>query len=126
MAHILLIDDDADLVSANCIYLESRGYKVTTAFSGDEGWKALEREVPDLLVLDCMMEEFNTGFQLAQDINFRYPTLPLILLTAVCAEMNKDWKFSPEDQSWLPVHRLLEKPVSPAELEKEIVELLKA
>lgn len=124
MAHILLVDDDTDLVTANRLYLESRGHRVRTAHSGDEGWKALGEELPDLLVLDCMMEEFTTGFELAHDISIRYPSLPLIMLTSVHDYMSSAWNYGPEDKRWLPLHKFLEKPVPPEKLEEEIGGLL--
>jgi CheY-like chemotaxis protein len=105
MAHVLLIDDDPDVIQA---------HRVSEARSGQEGWEALLRATPDAIVLDVMMEEFTAGFTLAQDIRVKYPRLPIIMLTGVTAHMSQAWKFSQEgDGHWLPVHAFLEKPVNP-------------
>jgi len=125
MPHILLIDDDQDLVAGNRVALEARGFKVSVAYSGDEGWKALAEATPDLVVLDCMMEEFTSGFDLAHDMALKYPALPILMLTAVREHMNKAWSYGPDDKSWLPIHKWMEKPVPPAKLVEAIDELLK-
>ena len=121
MAHVLLVDDDADINTANRIGLEALGYRVTTASSGQEAWDQLQVAVPDVVVLDCMMEEFTSGFDLAHDIAVVHPRLPMIMLTAVGEQMSSDWKFSPDqDGDWLPVARFLSKPVTGQDLDREI------
>ena len=124
MSHVLLIDDDQDLVAGNRIALEKRGFKVSVAYSGDEGWKALEKGAPDLVVLDCMMEQFTSGFDLAHDMSIKHPKLPILMLTSVREHMNKAWQYGPDDKSWLPIHKWMEKPVPPAKLIEAIDELL--
>ena len=79
---------------------------------------------PDVLVLDCMMEQFSTGFSLAKDVAIKFPDLPMIMLTGVREHMASTWEFGPGEQGWLPVHRFLEKPVDPAALEQEILKLI--
>jgi DNA-binding response OmpR family regulator len=124
MPHVLLIDDDEDLVASNKAFLEARGFKVSVAYSGNEGWSVLQAIHPDIVVLDCMMEDFTSGFELAQDISAKYPTLPTIMLTSVHAHLSSEWHFGPRDQGWLPVNRFMEKPVPPARLVAEIEQLL--
>ena len=127
MAHILLIDDDAGLVDANKLVLEAKGYEVSVAFTGDEAWKQLEKRQPDLLVMDVMMEEFTSGFTLAEDVRIKYPELPILMLTGVQEHMSSDWKFDKDkDANWLPVYKFLAKPVTPTKLAEEIEATLKA
>lgn len=124
MAHVLLVDDDEDLVAGNKVALEARGFKVSRAYSGNEGWLAIEKSMPDIVVLDCMMEEFTSGFELAHDIAIKYPNLPILMLTGVREHMSSDWKFGPSDEHWLPIHRFMEKPLPPAKLIAALDELL--
>jgi len=78
-----------------------------------------------VLVLDVMMEEFDSGFRLAHDVAIRYPRLPILLLTAVHDYMSDQWNFSGEkDKDWLPVVRFLEKPVTPDQMLAAIDEVL--
>lgn len=125
MTHVMLVDDDADLVQSNRLFLESRGCQISTAYSGKDGWELLQKTTPDILVIDCMMEEFTTGFELAWDISIKFPTMPMIMLTGVHEHMSNAWNFGPEDKKWLPIHRFLEKPINPEELWGEIQSLLK-
>ncbi|MBP7867373.1 MAG: response regulator [Acidobacteria bacterium] len=126
MAHIMIVDDDPDIIQAYRMILETRGYTVTEAYSSQEAWNLLQKSTPDLMVLDCMMEEFTSGFDLAKDIRTQWPRLPILMLTSVTEHMSDTWKFSPEqDGHWLPVQRFLEKPVAPDVMVQEIEKALK-
>ncbi len=127
MAHVLLIDDDADFTAANRAVLEAHGFQVSTANSAQQGWDLLLQSPPDVVVLDVMMEEFDDGFWLAKDIANRCPRVPILMLTAVRNHMSDKWKFSREaDSNWLPATEFLEKPLTPAELVTAIQKALAA
>ena len=117
MAHVLMIDDDADFIEANRTVLEAHGFEVSSAYSAQEGWDILQGATPDVIILDVMMEEFDSGFKLANDLNIRFPKMPVLLLTAVHDFMSDKWQFSREkDADWLPVIKFLEKPLAPDQL----------
>jgi len=117
VARVLLVDDDTDLVEIYRAVLEHNGHRVTAAHSVQQTWSALEQEVPDVLVLGVMMEEFDPGFCLAHDVTIRHPSLPIVLLVTVHDYMTDAWRFDRgKDKGWLPVHRFLEKPTSPEQL----------
>ena len=125
MSRVLLVDDDHDLVDANRTALEAAGHDVNVAYSADEGWKALQQRQPDLLVLDVMMESFTAGFDLARKVARELPTLPMIMLTGVDEYLTDDVRAQQDhDHAWMPVHRFMEKPVSPMVLNFEIESLL--
>lgn len=127
MAHILLIDDDAGLVDANKLVLKAKGHEVSVAYTGDEAWKLLEKRQPDLLVMDVMMEEFTSGFTLAEDMHIKYPDMPVLMLTGVQEHMSSEWKFDKnKDANWLPVCKFLAKPITPTKLAEEIEAALQA
>src|SRR5258705_10971256 len=55
MAQILVVDDDRDIADTLADVIGMQGHDVRVAYSGLEGLKALERRLPDLVVLDVEM-----------------------------------------------------------------------
>jgi CheY-like chemotaxis protein len=123
MAHILLIDDDLDLVDMNRTVLVQRGHDVAVAYSAAEARKIAEERQPDLAVVDVMMEETTIGFELARALHDLYPGMPMIMLTGISREMQLGYSFAP-DETWLPVSTFMEKPVNPSTLADEVDRLL--
>ncbi|MCE9664251.1 two-component system response regulator GlrR [Halomonas sp. M5N1S17] len=80
-AHILLVDDDISLLRLLGMRLESRGFRVTTAESGQEALRCLDAERPELVLSDLRMDEMD-GMALFQAIQRQVPGLPVIILTA--------------------------------------------
>ena len=58
---ILLVDDDAEIVESLRLALEANGYTVLVARDGNQGLALIERENPDLIILDMMMPK-RSGF----------------------------------------------------------------
>ena len=58
---ILLVDDDAEIIESLRLALESKGYEVLIARDGNQGLALIERESPDLVILDMMMPK-RSGF----------------------------------------------------------------
>ena len=80
--HILVVDDEEDLCEILKFNLETEGYQVDTAFSGEEAL-TLDLASYDLLLLDVIMGEIS-GFKLASQLKKEEHTahLPIIFLTA--------------------------------------------
>ena len=78
---ILLVDDDADILSAMRAVLERRGYRVLTAGDGNAGLAAAEREAPDLVVVDMMMPK-KSGFLVLEKLKGRGGGPPVVMITA--------------------------------------------
>ena len=111
---ILIIDDDIDLVEAMRLTLENAGFDVIDAQDGQKGLEKIEKEKPDLVLLDVMMETQDEGFHIAYQIRSNEETadLPIIMLTAVGAETG--FSFDKEkDEDFLPVDEFIEKPINP-------------
>lgn len=53
--HVLVVDDETDLLQLCRIALEGSGHEVTTAATGVEGLEAAQSNRPDVIVLDFMM-----------------------------------------------------------------------
>jgi DNA-binding response OmpR family regulator len=58
---ILLVDDDAEIVESLRLALEAQSYEVLIARDGNQGLALIERENPDLIILDMMMPK-RSGF----------------------------------------------------------------
>ncbi|HOC67276.1 MAG TPA: response regulator [Candidatus Hydrogenedentes bacterium] len=72
---ILVIDDDPDIHFFCKSLLEAEGYRVRSAISGATGLAAAEAEMPDLIILDIMMEKINTGYKVAEALGGKVPIL---------------------------------------------------
>ncbi len=123
---VLVVDDDPDIVELLAALLNAEGYEVVTAYSQKEAEEVLLTVRPDLVILDLMMEQADSGFVLAHYLKKLYPDTPVILLTSVTAvtRMSFDSQ-SPEARSWLKMDRVLDKPVRPEQLKEEVRRLLK-
>ena len=59
MYHILVCDDERDIVSAIRIYLTGEGYDVLEAFSGAQALDIVHKKQVDLVLMDIMMPEMD-------------------------------------------------------------------
>lgn len=80
-ANLLLVDDDPSLLKLLGMRLSSEGFKVTTAESGPEALKLLQKEKIELVISDLRMDEMD-GMALFDEIQKQHPNLPVIILTA--------------------------------------------
>ena len=126
MANILIIDDDPDIVESMRVVLESKGHAVLSAVDGQEGMNQINREVPDLVVLDVMMPK-KDGFEVAREIKSNSATehIPILMLTAINEKTGLDFKKEVGDKDWLPVDDYCEKPLDHQILIAKVETLLK-
>lgn len=87
MYHILVCDDERDIVSALRIYLTAEGYRVFEAQNGAEALRVLQKEEIHLILLDVMMPQMDGMTALAQIRTFS--NVPVILLTAKSEDTDK-------------------------------------
>lgn len=87
MYHILICDDDKDIVSALEIYLSSEGYQVYTAYDGAEALEVVEREDIHLILMDVMMPRLD-GIRATAKLR-ETTNIPIILLTAKSEDSDK-------------------------------------
>lgn len=78
---LLLVDDDASLLTLLSIRLRSLGLEVETVGSGAEALAKLPTFNPHLVLTDLRMAEMD-GLALYEQIHQHYPTLPVIIMTA--------------------------------------------
>jgi len=79
-AEILIVDDDADVRNFLAGTLESLGYRVKAAESGDEGLRLLAQHEPDMMLVDYAMPGLN-GADVARAARDRCPRLPIVFVT---------------------------------------------
>ena len=80
MVVILAVDDDMHMLELISIFLTNTGYRVVKARNGKEGLALIEKEMPDLAIVDVMMPEMD-GLTLTKIIREQYD-FPILLLTA--------------------------------------------
>ena len=93
--HILLVDDYRELVAATKIFLESHGYRVSTAYDGIEALQLVQQELPDLIILDVMMPRLDGWATLeALQGDERTVSIPVLMLTAMKAQEDVQHSFN--------------------------------
>ncbi len=85
---ILVVEDDPSIALGLRINLEKEGYVVVTADDGERGLALARDESPDLIVLDVMLPKLN-GFEVLDTLRREGRTMPIIVLSARSAEMDK-------------------------------------
>jgi CheY-like chemotaxis protein len=80
---LILIVDDApvELHLAGMLLEKDLGSRVAFAGHGREALAAIKTEMPALIVTDLLMPEMD-GLQLVEEVRARFPTLPIVLMTA--------------------------------------------
>ena len=79
---ILLVDDDREIVESMRIALEASGYEILIARDGNQGLVMVERDNPDLVILDMMMPK-RSGFLVLEKVRRTRPVpLRVIMITA--------------------------------------------
>ena len=78
---ILLVDDEADLLSLWKLRLETNGYEVTTALSGEEALAKLTMINPNVVITDLRMQGID-GMALFEAIREQNKAIPVIIVTA--------------------------------------------
>lgn len=87
MYHILVCDDEKDIVTALGIYLKSDGYQVYEAYNGKEALDIIRSEEIHLVLMDIMMPEMD-GIEAMVKIR-EISNVPVILLTAKSEDTDK-------------------------------------
>ncbi|MGO4390390.1 response regulator [Variovorax sp. M-6] len=119
-AHILVVDDVAKNVRLLADVLTARGYRTSTAASGEEALASIAADPPDLVLLDVMMPGMN-GYDVCRAIRAdpACAVLPIVLVTALDPEQErvKGLEAGADD--------FLGKPINQAELMARVRSLLR-
>lgn len=87
MYKILIADDEAEIRDILHLYLEQAGFAVSEAADGLEALSLLEKEKPDLLLLDIMMPKLD-GYHVLRTLR-ETNNIPVIILSAKSDDSNK-------------------------------------
>lgn len=85
---VLVVEDDPSIAIGLRINLESEGYEVHVADDGERGLELARTLDPALIVLDVMLPKRN-GLEVLHDLRTEGRTMPVIILSAKSAEMDK-------------------------------------
>ncbi len=115
---ILIVDDEMHLARILQFTLEHAGYDVETAFDGKEALDAMEKEVPDLIILDLMLPVVD-GYKVCNIMKSsdRLKDTPVIILSA--RDFGRE-----ELEEPLNADLLMEKPFNTEHLLNEIARLV--
>ena len=90
MDKLLVVDDEADIISLLKLVLVAEGYHVIPAISGDEALTLAEIEIPDLILLDLMMPG-KSGLETCRQLKNqpRTKNIPVVVFSALGREVDK-------------------------------------
>ena len=117
MKEILIVDDDKDLSFIISEMLESYGYSVTTAASGDEAFSLLSQRTYHLILLDINLPD-TTGLELCSELR-KVSQVPVIFASARTSETDRITGFDIGGDDYLP------KPYSMKELLSRVNALIR-
>jgi two-component system, OmpR family, response regulator len=84
---VLLVEDDSEIARVVCDHLRRKGYEVTWASTGKEGWDDFQQTSYQLVMVDLMLPEMD-GFLLVKHIRLQ-SDVPILILSAKIDEDDK-------------------------------------
>lgn len=108
---ILCVDDDQDILVALRVVLESKGYQVATAATAVEGVDVFKQCHPDVVIVDLMMEEVDSGLTFAKELKALGNTAPVFFLSST-----GDYLYGTTDVGDVGASGVFQKPINPAAL----------
>jgi CheY-like chemotaxis protein len=112
MAKILIVDDDPDFVETTRLVLESAGHKVITAADGDAGIRRVEKDSPDMVILDIIMASVLDGLSVSARMadNPAWRDIPILMVTSIA---NSDYAALFPTDEYIHIDAFVSKPISP-------------
>lgn len=117
---ILVVDDEQDLVKLIRYHLEKDGYKVITAYNGDDALFLTRKERPELIILDLMLpgiDGLEVCRKLKADQELAHPAIIMLTAKGEEADITKGLKLGADDY--------MTKPFSPKELVARVQAVLR-
>lgn len=117
MLKIVVVDDDPHILNLVSIQLSQAGYAITKAHNGEEALDLIEKNMPDLAIVDVMMPGMD-GYTLTRKIRAHYE-IPVLLLTAKGELEDKEKGFLAGSDDYVV------KPFEPKELQFRVNAILR-
>ncbi|MBN1943236.1 MAG: response regulator [Phycisphaerae bacterium] len=114
---ILCVDDDQDVLEYLTTVLQTAGYQVLTAMTGEDGVKVFQTAACDLVIVDLMMEEVDAGTNFVRELRAQGCKVPIYMLSSMGDNLN-----DVTDYSALGLAGVLQKPLD----SKKLLALLSA
>ncbi|MBI4431811.1 MAG: response regulator [Candidatus Omnitrophica bacterium] len=82
MPKIMVVDDELEICAFLRSFFEERLYEVVTATSGEEALRKIEKERPQVVLLDIKMPG-KDGIDVLRELKQKFPKVKVIMVTAV-------------------------------------------
>jgi CheY-like chemotaxis protein len=117
---ILVVDDSTTNVVLLDAILSEKGYRIIKTLSAMEAYACMEKQLPDLILLDLLMPQIN-GFDFLKKVKAdqRTADIPVIVISAVTNA--EDIKLTKD----LGAAEFMEKPINIQNLNERVTDLLK-
>ena len=116
---ILIVEDDVSLLKLESILLTTRGYQVCSKDNGKDALECVEKEMPDLVLLDVMLPGVN-GFEVCRQIKSNPLTSHILVVLLTAKRAREDVAMGKE----VKADGYITKPFQTAMVIKTIQELL--
>lgn len=126
---ILLLDEDQDFVQSTREALESNGFKVITASSCEEGLVKVKESVPNIVLVDLLINQRGDGILFARKLRRTqefapFAKIPLIMLSDLKGKSGLAFPNPTQHPYFLPIDEYMEKPLTPEVLVQKVKDLI--
>ena len=123
---IIIIDDNTDYLFTMETFLQRNGFETITAENGQSGLDLIQKEHPDLILADIMMEGLFSGFQLVKKLGVdpELKDIPIIGVSGISDELGVQQDKHHLLKKYFSADNFFEKPVDKEKLLAKIKELL--
>ena len=80
---LMVVDNELDICNFVKSFFEMRGFQVCTALNGDEAMQKLQKEKPDIVILDVMMRYDKEGLEYLPKVKQALPSAKVLMITGV-------------------------------------------
>lgn len=113
----ILIDDDKDYLFSMETFLSRNGFTVHTASNGKDGLDLIKKELPDIILLDVMMESVFSGFEVCKAVrsDSQLEFIPIVGISGIGEELGIKYEKYKDEQYFTP-DEFVDKPVDKQQL----------